>query len=79
MRKSSAKVLDEGLSKAHRVFSDYIEPNRRVQADEAMDKLLGILDDTKFIEAWDDLKKETDDGRRLEEPRPAGQQPHQSH
>ena len=78
MRRSTAKVLDDGLTKAHRIFADYLEPGRRIEADEAMDRLLGILDDEKFIEAWDQLKKD-DNGRRSEEPRPSRPQPHQSH
>ena len=58
MRKSAAKVLDDGLTKAHRVLADYISPDRRLDASQVVDKLLGILDDGEFIEAWAELHEE---------------------
>jgi hypothetical protein len=78
MRKSAAKRIDAGLTKAHRVITNYIAPQRKLDAEKAMHKLLRILDGDKFIKAWAELQEEakrpgnrepgpTD---RLEQPRP---------
>jgi hypothetical protein len=61
MRSSTAKTIDEGLSKAHRVFADYIGPERKSDAAQTVDALLGILDDKKFNQAWDELQQDCPD------------------
>jgi hypothetical protein len=58
MRKSAAKRIDAGLTKAHRVITNYIAPQRKLDAEKAMQKLLRILDGHKFIEAWAELQEE---------------------
>ena len=57
MRSSSAKVIDDGLTKAHLILADYIAPGR-VGAAQAMDQIRGILDDDRFVKAWAELHEE---------------------
>ena len=73
MRKSAAKVLNDGLTKAHRVFADYISPDRKLNASQAVDELLGILDDGEFIKAWAELQE---DAHRSEASQPMTLLPH---
>ena len=55
MRSSSAKVIDDGLTEAHRVLADYIAPGR---VGAAQDQIRGILDDDRFVKAWAELHEE---------------------
>ena len=73
MRKSAAKILDDGLTKAHRVLADLISPDRKIDAPQAVDELLGILDDGEFIKAWAELQE---DAHRSEASLPVTLLPH---
>jgi hypothetical protein len=57
MRRSAAKVLDEGLTKAHLIFGRYLAPGTR-DAEGTVNALLTVLDDEKFIQAWAELQDE---------------------
>jgi hypothetical protein len=57
MRRSAAKVRDEGLTKVHLVFARYFAPGTR-DAESTVNALLTVLDDEKFIQAWAELQDE---------------------
>jgi hypothetical protein len=58
MRRSAAQTLDDGLTEAHRVLADHLEPTGKLDPAQTVDKLLSILDDASFVKAWVELQDE---------------------
>ena len=55
MREPAATVCD-ALTEAHKIFAEYLQPGHR-NAEDAMNKLIGVLDDERVIQAWSELER----------------------
>jgi hypothetical protein len=56
---NAEKKVVEGVEKAQKILTEYIEPGER-DCKEIVGKLLDVLDDRKFVEAVDEVKHEAD-------------------